>query len=64
MIGVNHLHPAIYILVSNKFQEKLSGSFVVLGLELRAFTLSLHQPYFCGGFFEIGSLGTLCLGWL
>jgi hypothetical protein len=32
--------------------------FAVLGLELRAFTLShsLPQPFFCEGIFEIGSL--------
>jgi hypothetical protein len=30
--------------------------FAVLGLELRALHLeSLHQPYFCEGFLEIGS---------
>jgi hypothetical protein len=25
---------------------------------------SLHQPYFCEGFFKIGSCGTICPGWL
>jgi hypothetical protein len=41
--------------------ETLSVSFLffflaVLGLELRALTWSqLHQPYYCEGFFEIGS---------
>jgi hypothetical protein len=24
----------------------------------------LHQPYFCAGFFKIGSCRTICLGWL
>jgi hypothetical protein len=33
--------------------------------ELKAFTLSpLHQPYFCEGFFKIGSHRTICPGWL
>jgi hypothetical protein len=36
-------------------------TFVALGLELRAFTLSHSTSPFCDGFFEIGSI---CLGWL
>jgi hypothetical protein len=38
--------------------------FSVLGLELRAFTLSHSTSYFCEGFFEIGSHGTISPGWL
>jgi hypothetical protein len=39
--------------------------FVVLGLELRVFTLSHSTiPIFVRVFFEIGPLGTVCLGWL
>jgi hypothetical protein len=26
--------------------------------------IALHQPYFYEGFFEIGSHGTICPGWL
>jgi hypothetical protein len=37
----------------------------VLGLKLRAYTLSHStSPFVVKGFFEIGSCGTICLGWL
>jgi hypothetical protein len=40
-------------------------SLVVLGLELRAFTLSHStSPIFVMGFFEIGSLELFAQGWL
>jgi hypothetical protein len=41
----------------------LSLFFAVLGLELRAFSHST-SPFFVKSFFEIGSHGTICLGWL
>jgi hypothetical protein len=38
--------------------------FSVPGFELRAYTLNHSTALFCIGFFEIGSHGTICLGWL
>jgi hypothetical protein len=39
--------------------------FAVLGLELRAYTLSHStSPFLQRVFFEIGSHGTICPGWL
>jgi hypothetical protein len=37
---------------------------VVLGLELRACTLSHSSSPFCEEFFLLGAPGTICLGWL
>jgi hypothetical protein len=38
---------------------------VVLGLKLRAYTLSHStSPIFCEGFFQNRVSGTFCLGWL
>jgi hypothetical protein len=38
---------------------------VVLGFELRAYTLShSHQLYFCNVFFQHRVSRTICLGWL
>jgi hypothetical protein len=39
--------------------------FVILGLEIRAFTLNHStSPVFCEKFFETESCGTICPGWL
>jgi hypothetical protein len=38
--------------------------FVVLGLELRAYTLSQSSSLFCEEFFQDRISCTICLGWL
>jgi hypothetical protein len=38
--------------------------FAVLGLELRAFTLSHSTSPFCDGYFQYKVLRTICLSWL
>jgi hypothetical protein len=52
------------VFLSIPFSFFLSFSFVVLGLKLKALTLSHYSNHFCDGYF-LGSVSlTICPGWL
>jgi hypothetical protein len=58
---VNHAEHPIHLIIERGF----FFFFAILVFELRVYNLSHSvSPFFVMGFFEIGSHGTVCPGWL